>query len=691
MTRVEHTLKREIRITLLALTVTLVASALFTYEAIDLLAGLILSGHDLQGLSQAVFTVVALFLIYGNLLYQLTRMGYLSRLRSDSGPDGTWEPAIRPPVTILVPSYKEDPEVVRRTLLSAALQDYPDKRVVLLIDDPPNPRSAEDAEGLAAMRRMVGELGELFRGEADRGRAALAEFHERQIREGFHGARETRRLIGRRREIASWLEGEMARYDTRDHQEGLLVREVLGRLVGRHLESSRELEQLVRDTEQHLPEGEIEREYARLLELSEVEITSFERKRYANLSREPNKAANLNSYIGLIGKSFAEASRGGELHLVPREAGGDGFVVPHSDYIVNLDADSILLPGYVSKLVRFVERPEHRRVAVVQTPYSAFPGARKPLERLAGATTDIQYIIHQGFTHYDATFWVGANALIRKAALDDIAYTERERGLEMTRYIKDRTVIEDTESTIDLIGRGWHLYNYPARLAYSATPPDFGALLIQRRRWANGGLLILPNLLSYLGSGPFSRRKIAEGLVRFHYLTSIAGVSLALLLLLLIPFRDNSAVLWLPVASLPYYYLYARDLRLNGYRPSDVLRVYALNLMLVPVNLGGVLKSLHQAWTGEKIPFGRTPKVAGRTRAPWMYVLGEYALLAYSLFAFLTDLAAGRYGHAVFSGVNASFFVYVLWYLIGWRESLEDVTAGALSLFGSTVRAEALD
>src|SRR4030095_14252326 len=42
-----------------------------------------------------------------------------------------------PSVTILVPSYKEDPALVWKTLLSAALQDYPRRSIVLLIDDPP--------------------------------------------------------------------------------------------------------------------------------------------------------------------------------------------------------------------------------------------------------------------------------------------------------------------------------------------------------------------------------------------------------------------------------------------------------------------------------------------------------------------------------------------------------------------------
>ena len=116
------------------------------------------------------------------------------------------------------------------------------------------------------------------------------------------------------------------------------------------------------------------------------------------------------------------------------------------------------------------------------------------MERLAGATTDLQHIVHQGMSYHDATFWVGANAVIRKTALDDIVEIEHQGGHEIRRYVQDRTVIEDTESSLDLAIHGWRLLNYPERLSYSATPPDFGSLAIQRRRWANGGLLILPKL-----------------------------------------------------------------------------------------------------------------------------------------------------------------------------------------------------
>ena len=47
----------------------------------------------------------------------------------------------------------------------------------------------------------------------------------------------------------------------------------------------------------------------------------------------------------------------------------------------------------------------------------------------------------------------------------DIIDTVRPE-LEITRFVHDRTVIEDTESSIDLVEKGWTLFNYPERLSY---------------------------------------------------------------------------------------------------------------------------------------------------------------------------------------------------------------------------------
>ena len=56
----------------------------------------------------------------------------------------------------------------------------------------------------------------------------------------------------------------------------------------------------------------------------------------------------------------------------------------------------------------------------------------------------MQRLLHQGYTRFDGTFWVGANAVLRVEALLDIRQPFTERGHRLYRFIQDRTVIEDT-------------------------------------------------------------------------------------------------------------------------------------------------------------------------------------------------------------------------------------------------------
>lgn len=662
----------ELAITGILILLTVSATILSYLGLVDMLVKDIRAGNILGLYEQILFMLILVFFVYGNLLYLLTRWGYLRRRSTHT--KAKWTHLERlfdgkaPSLTILVPSYKEDVEVVRRTLMSAALQDYPNKRVVLLIDDPPNPASQKDREGLDAMRSLPGEIQRLL-DEASRPLEMELEAYLERRRVGIDPSQERKALGRRYRSIALWFSHLAATYPPSDHGSKLLVDKVFQRCIRVHRARARQLSDGV---EEPFPEAEILHHYRRLARLFRVHISSFERKRYVNLSREANKAMNLNSYIGLIGRSFREISRKDGIHLEPTAAATPDLTVPNAEFLIMLDADSLLVPDYAIRLIHHMIEPGNERVAIAQTPYSTIPDAPGVLERVAGATTDIQYIIHQGFTAHNGTYWVGANAIARKTALDDIAEKDLERGFPITRYIQDHTVIEDTESSVDLAHRGWTLYNYPDRLAYSATPPDFGSLLIQRRRWANGGLLIVPKLMRYLVHGPNLFSKAKEGFFRFHYLFSITAVNFGLLILLLYPFRDNVSNLWLPLTALPYFYLYGRDLVQIGYRWVDLLRVYALNLMLIPINLGGVLTSVCQGMTGRKVPFGRTPKVADRTAAPALYLVAEYGLFFVGLVGLVRDVRHGLWVHAFFCLINVIFLGYALVRFIGLRESAED-------------------
>jgi cellulose synthase/poly-beta-1,6-N-acetylglucosamine synthase-like glycosyltransferase len=625
------------------------------------------------------FVVLTLLLVYGNFVYQLARAGYYSRRARHQRAslhelEQIYERAASP-LAILIPSYKEEPRILRQTVISAALVEHPERRVVVLIDDPPTGSPAELA-ALEATRGMIDELHIRFAAPARRLSRALWGFLARSQSGALDTVTEARRIAALYVDIADWLEALAADSIAEKnlafaHADCLFIEKILRAPASAHRERARRI-----CADRH-DAPSLEREYRRLAALLDVEIASFERKQYANLSHAPNKAMNLNAYIGLIGKSFREVTTTGLPLLEECERKNSDLTVPAADYLLTVDADSLLLCDYALRLVDIMERDA--RIAVAQTPYSAFPGAPSPLERVAGATTDIQYMIHQGFTSFGATYWVGANALLRYPALQDIRQDVEERGHRVPVFIQDRTVIEDTGSTIDLIGRGWILHNYPERLAYSATPTDFGSLIIQRRRWSNGGLIILPDLLRMcVGVGGSRRPGIGEAMMRIYYLVSPAAANLSLLALLVYPFDLALAGIWLPLSAAPYYFLYGRDLVRNGYRLSDLARVCALNLLLVPVNLAGVLASLRQACTGKKSPFARTPKIAGRTATPPIFILFQAGAVLYLTVALVFDLAKGRYAHAGFAALNTGFFAYGFAAFIGCQEACIDLAAAIL-------------
>jgi hypothetical protein len=149
-----------------------------------------------------------------------------------------------------------------------------------------------------------------------------------------------------------------------------------------------------------------------------------------------------------------------------------------------------------------------------------------------------------------------------------------------------------------------------------------------------------------------------------------------MLFLLCIPFRDAVPSLLLIVAAAPYYVLYGRDLAAYDYGWLDVLRVYALNLLLIPVNLAGVAQSLKQAFTGRVAAFARTPKIKGRVSSPRSYLISIAAIIVLSCLAAISDLRAGKWAFSLFGFSNAAFYVYALIRLVGVRDSWTDIIGG---------------
>ena len=424
-------------------------------------------------------------------------------------------------------------------------------------------------------------------------------------------------------------------------------------------------------------------EYRRLSTLFAVRISCFERKQFVNLSNAPGKAMNLNSYLGLIARNFRLVTKSDGLHLEECEASSVQLRMADAKYIIAVDADTLLVHDYALRLIEFMEQEENRRVAIAQSPHRPFPGSSVELERVVGMQTDIQRMLCQGSAYYGAAFWVGGSALMRREALEDVCESTSERGYLIRKFIQDRTLVEDTESSLGFLARGWRIYNYLDPLTYSMVPENFGALIVQRRRWSGGGLLNLPALVKYLRSVEHPWRKIPEALLRFHYLASTT-VNLRMLFMPLIATRDSSSSGWLLLTTPIYYVLYTRDLLACGYSLMDLPRIYALNLLLVPVSINGVFSSLGQWRTGRKPFFQRTPKIRDRTAVPIPYLIALWSIPPATFLVAIIDLISGGISMAALGLLNAALLTIAVVRFVGVRDSLED--AGA-QLFGDRKRA----
>jgi cellulose synthase (UDP-forming) len=223
---------------------------------------------------------------------------------------------------------------------------------------PPQVTAALEARAsLEAARAMPGEVERLLGAPADRARWDLDDFERRWGAGAGDPREEAGRLSACAAAAARWFDDLAATVPIDDHTDDVFVEQVLGG-------PARDLGALAR--------------------------------RLDAVARARNKAMNLNSYIRLMGRRWREVRSADGVHLVPAKDGSGDLAVPAATYLITLDADSLLLPDYALRLVEVMERPENHRTAVIQTPYSAVPEAPGIVERIAGATTDLQYIVHQG-------------------------------------------------------------------------------------------------------------------------------------------------------------------------------------------------------------------------------------------------------------------------------------------------------
>lgn len=188
------------------------------------------------------------------------------------------------------------------------------------------------------------------------------------------------------------------------------------------------------------------------------------------------------------------------------KAGNLNFGLQHSkaEFIAIFDADHVPLPHFIDKLIGYFA---DNKVGFVQAPQEFYniDSIQHRMDRKRKTIWAEQYlffsIIQPGRDAWNAAYFVGSCALIRRKALDDIG------------GFPTASITEDMFTSIRIHAKGWSSVYHNENLAYGIAAETLKPFSIQRQRWGIGNWqvfvranpifikgLTLPQRLCYLSS-----------------------------------------------------------------------------------------------------------------------------------------------------------------------------------------------
>ncbi len=159
-----------------------------------------------------------------------------------------------------------------------------------------------------------------------------------------------------------------------------------------------------------------------------------------------------------------------------------GLSQSKGEFVAVFDADHAPARDFLQETVPYFDRDQ--RLFLVQTPH--FFLNPDPLERnlrtfeVMPSENEMFYgIIQRGLDRWNASFFCGSAALLRREAL------------EHTNGFSGRSITEDCETAIELHSRGWNSIYIDRPLVAGLQPATFASFIGQRTRWAQGMMQIM--------------------------------------------------------------------------------------------------------------------------------------------------------------------------------------------------------
>ena len=161
-----------------------------------------------------------------------------------------------------------------------------------------------------------------------------------------------------------------------------------------------------------------------------------------------------------------------------------------SPFILSLDADFIVFPRAIRRMIGFFSDP---KVAIVQSPQvfrnpEPFRNNLMLQQQLPDDLDMFYKVMQPGRDGWNAAFYCGTSAMLRREALTS------------TGGFATESDIEDQITSMKLYQHGWQTIYLAEQLSVGLAPESVASFHDQRNRWCRGSLQIL-----FTKHGPFAR------------------------------------------------------------------------------------------------------------------------------------------------------------------------------------------
>jgi len=646
------------------------------------------AANMLQIMLSATWFVPSLYFLSQSFIFHSTRLKTFSIRNSFSEVEEKDESALRlaknqPLSLTVVPAHMEDPELIRRSLLSHCLQNYGNKEAMLLLGNDVYSQDSTIQANTAQVKEMMEMLKIDLAAQESKIRQLYNSFKAKQINHIEDLQEELEKLADLCSKMSEWFRSkaeEIQSSSTSYPTDEFLVEQVLVRQAC----DFKEQEEKLRGESALLQEGEISSEkvgeyYSQVVQsyieygrIFNVKLGLFMRTKYSNLEQEKTKAGNLTAFLSILGEKWLEETDStGNKILVPSPAGKE-FRAPK--YVSVFDSDTIAKPNYLLRKIAFLENPDNAEVGLIQSPYTIPTPEPTNAASASGIHSHWFLPMSIGYTAYNSAFWLGFNGVFRYDALRKIHGS----------FIAE-TLIEDVETSLKLIRNGYKIVTSPEEQCQTFSPPDMRGVQIQRERWASGGYRIATKiLLRDCINGTYKSKDMKEIMLRFNYVLGLNLLPLAVTSTFLVEaplHREHFGIETIPFFL--YLITYAANLKETRYKIRHYLDGLAISFFMNFYYLRGVSRSVKVFFRKEAGQvFKATPRIKNTTtnQLGIFELAGVFCLTPLMALKMIQDWDSGFY-YDFYPEYQLFCILYGIHRLVGFQNFARSIKGNLKNLF----------